>query len=130
MNLEDFKMSSVSERLASLMREKHISCRKLSDMTGITKSYVNNYANGLRSIPLDKLQLIANALDVSASWLIGWADNRDGSNDDEQPDKNIKPLESDFISAFSSLSHQNQVFALKMIQELLDTQAKTSDSRE
>lgn len=47
MNLEDFKMSSVSERLASLMREKHISCRKLSDMTGITKSSVNNYANGV-----------------------------------------------------------------------------------
>lgn len=91
-------MSSVSERLTGLMREKHISCRKLSDMTGITKSSVNNYANGLRSIPLDKLQLIANALDVSASWLIGWADNRDGSNNNAQLDQNIKPLESDFAT--------------------------------
>ena len=123
-------MSDVSERLSEIMREKHISCRKLSDMTGITKSSVNNYANGSRPIPLDKLQQMANALGVSAAWIIGWADNRDGSNNDEQPDQEIKPLEAEFISSFTSLSRQNQVFVLKMIQELLETQSRASDSRE
>ena len=123
-------MSSVSERLASVMQEKHISCRRLSEMTGITKSSVNNYANGSRSVPLDKLQLISNALNVSASWLIGWADNRDGSNNEEQPNQEIEPLEAEFISAFSALNRQNKHFALKMIQELLETQSKQDDSQE
>lgn len=123
-------MSDVSERLSEIMREKHISCRKLSDMTGITKSSVNNYTNGSRPIPLDKLQQMANALGVSAAWIIGWADNRDGSNNDEQPDQEIKPLEAEFIASFTSLSRQNQVFVLKMIQELLETQSRASDSQE
>ena len=122
-------MSNVSERLSEIMNEKHISCRKLSDMTGITKSSVNNYANGSRSIPLDKLQIMANALGVSAAWIIGWADNRDGSSADEQPDQEIRPLEAEFIDAFSALSHQNQAFVLKMMQELLETQSNSSGSR-
>ena len=123
-------MSDVSDRLTDVMREKHISCRKLSEMTGITKSSVSNYTNGSRPIPLDKLQLMANALGVSAAWVIGWADNRDGSNNDEQPDQEIKPLEAEFIQAFSALNRQNQLFALKMVQELLETQPKPSDSQE
>ena len=123
-------MSDASERLQEVMREKHISCRKLSDMTGITKSSVSNYTNGARPIPLDKLQNMANALGVSAAWIIGWADNRDGSNNDEQLDQTIKPLENEFIDAFSSLTRQNQAFVLKMVQELLETQAKPSGSQE
>ncbi len=123
-------MSDVSDRLQEVMREKHISCRKLSDMTGITKSSVSNYTNGARPIPLDKLQIMANALGVSAAWVIGWADNRDGSNNDEQPDQEIKPLEAEFIDAFSSLTRRNQVFVLKMVQELLETQSKPSGSPE
>ena len=123
-------MSDVSDRLTDVMREKHISCRKLSEMTGITKSSVSNYTNGSRPIPLDKLQLMANALGVSAAWVIGWADNRDGSNNDEQPDQEIKPLEAEFIQVFSALNRQNQLFALKMVQELLETQPKPSGSQE
>lgn len=122
-------MSDASDRLTEIMQEKHISCRKLSDMTGITKSSVNNYANGSRSIPLDKLQLMASALGVSAAWIIGWADNRDGSNNGEQLDQEIKPLEAEFIQSFSALSHQHQSFVLRMIQELLETQSNTSDSQ-
>ena len=123
-------MKEVADRLSEVMKEKHISCRRLSDMTGITKSSVNNYATGLRPIPSDKLQLMADALGVSAAWLIGWADNRDGSNNNEQPDQETEPLEAEFIKAFTSLTRPNQTFALKMIQELLETQAESSDSRE
>lgn len=123
-------MSDVSERLSEVMREKHISCRMLSEKTGITKSSVNNYANGSRPIPLDKLQLMADALGVSASWIIGWVDNRDGSNNKEQPDQEIRPLEADFLKAFNALTRQNQIFVLRMVQELLETQSQGSDSQE
>lgn len=123
-------ITSAADRLSELMKEKHVSCRRLSEMTGITKSSVNNYANGHRPIPLDKLQLMADALGVSAAWLIGWADNRDGSNNNEQPDQEIEPLEAEFLRVFTSLTRQNQVFALKLLQELLASQSEPSEPQE
>lgn len=123
-------ITSAADRLSELMKEKHVSCRRLSEMTGITKSSVNNYANGHRPIPLDKLQLMADALGVSAAWLIGWADNRDGSNNNEQPDQELEPLEAEFLRVFTSLTRQNQVFALKLLQELLASQSESSEPQE
>lgn len=121
-------MSIVSERLKELLREKHISFRKLADMTGIKKSSVANYVNGARPIPLDKLQDIAAALGVDPSWLIGWADDRSGIQI-EQLD-NIEPLEDELLTSFSALNRRNQTFVLKMIQELLENQSQSSDSQD
>ena len=122
-------MSDVSERLTELLREKHISFRKLGDMTGIKKSSVANYANGVRSIPLDKLQIIAKALGVDPSWLIGWTDDRSGIQI-EQLDNTVQPLEDELINSFSALNRRNQAFVLKMIQELLENQSQPADSQE
>lgn len=98
-------MNATSERLSELMKEKGISCRQLSEMTGIKKSSVNNYANGTSPIPIDKLQLMASALGVSAAWLIGWADNRDGSmNKPETVTYELSSSEAKLVNIYRDLN--------------------------
>ena len=55
------------------MAEQRISYGELSKITGITKSALQRYATGeTGKIPLNRLESIADALHVSAAYLMGW----------------------------------------------------------
>ena len=55
--------------LNKIMYDKNISVRQLSMMTGISKSTINNIANGAYSPTLDNMELLAKALKVHISDL-------------------------------------------------------------
>lgn len=112
-------MSITSERLLQILREKGVSLRELADQTGISKSSLGYYANGSRSIPLDKLEDIANILGVSAIWLIGWSDRRDGKLEPAQPVQKDELPEEKFVRMFIRLSSENQQRILDLMQVLL-----------
>lgn len=68
-------MSAISKRILDLITTKDISYGELSDRTGIPKSALQRYATGqTEKIPIDRLQVIANALNTSAAALMGWDD--------------------------------------------------------
>lgn len=68
-------MSEISNRILQLITEKELSYSDLSKRTSISKSALQRYATGeTPKIPLDRLELIASALGVSASYLMGWED--------------------------------------------------------
>lgn len=70
-------MSDISNRILQLITDKKMSYSDLSKHTGIPKSALQRYATGeTPKIPLDRLELIAGALGVSAAYLMGW-ENRD-----------------------------------------------------
>lgn len=52
-----------------IMYDKNISTRQLSLMTGISKSTINNIANGVYSPTMDSMELLAKALKVRISDL-------------------------------------------------------------
>lgn len=118
-------MSDTSQKITAVMKEKHISVRRLSEMTGITKSSVSNYMNGLRAIPLDKLQLIAVALGVSAKWLIGWSEDREENQNEKKPTaKSELEIESEeFVQLFTSLDPENRKRILDLMRALASSQA-------
>lgn len=55
--------------LNEIMYDKNISTRQLSLMTGISKSTINNIANGVYSPTMDNMELLAKALKVRISDL-------------------------------------------------------------
>lgn len=76
-------MNTISNRILSLMKSKELSYGTLSLMTGIPKSALQRYATGeTEKIPINRLQIIAKALNVSAEYLMGW---------DESLIESIKP---------------------------------------
>lgn len=130
-------MNVASERLSLIMQEKNISCRKLAELTGITKSSISNYANGLRAIPLEKLNAMAAALGVSAAWLIGWTDDRFYDVEAEKPAQtdelsftDLSDEEIEFISIFSRLSPENRKLLLANAKVYLQAQGDSSDLRD
>ena len=68
-------MNEISARLYDEISTKELSYGELSRMTGIPKSAIQRYATGeTKKIPMDRLELLASALDVSSAYLMGWDD--------------------------------------------------------
>lgn len=66
-------MSEISDRILKLMQEKRMTYSELSNKTGIYKSALQRYATGeTDKIPLDRIKVIADALETSPEYLIGW----------------------------------------------------------
>lgn len=80
-------MSIAVERIKAILEERDISIRKLGVLTGIPPATISRYVGTeSQKIPLDKLELIANALNVPPSHLMGWEDgNVYHCPDDENP---------------------------------------------
>ena len=66
-------MREVHERILDKITRENISYGELSKLTGIPKSVLQRYATGeTKKIPVDSLQLIADALHTTAAYLMGW----------------------------------------------------------
>jgi len=61
----------VNTRLRSTRREKGVSLKKLSEMTGIGLSTIGNYETGKYPISQEFLSRIAATLDVTVDYLLG-----------------------------------------------------------
>lgn len=69
-------MSIQSERILKIIKEKNVSYGELSKLTAIPKSALQRYATGeTPKIPLDRLEIIAKALNVSPAYLMGWEES-------------------------------------------------------
>jgi len=67
-------MNNFGFKLAKAIEEKGISQRKLSMMTGITPSSISDWINDKYEPKPDKIKLVADALNVTPAYLMGWAD--------------------------------------------------------
>lgn len=69
-------MSLTVDRIRDILEDRNISIRGLGVMTGIPTATISRYiGTETQKIPLDKLELIANALKVSPSYLMGWEES-------------------------------------------------------
>ncbi|MBC2575193.1 transcriptional repressor LexA [Peptostreptococcus canis] len=62
-------METFLVRFKKILEDKGISQAELSKLTGIRASSISDYYNGRYMPKQDKITLLANALDVSPSWL-------------------------------------------------------------
>ena len=66
-------MSDISDRILAEIEKKEYSYGELAKITGIPKSAVQRYATGeTRKIPMDRVELLSKALNVSAEYIMGW----------------------------------------------------------
>lgn len=67
------KMQDIMERMKNRREELNMSYQTLSEKVGISKSTLQRYETGfIKNMPVDKLEDIANALNVSPAYLMGW----------------------------------------------------------
>lgn len=79
-------MSEISDRLLRVINYRNISYGDLAKATNIPKSALQRYATGeTEKIPIDRLETIAGALNVSTAYLMGWTDIMERNKKEEFP---------------------------------------------
>lgn len=69
-------MESIASKVRNLMEEKSFSYRILEEKTGISRSTLQRFVTGVKKdLKIEELVKIAEALNVSSTYLIGWAEN-------------------------------------------------------
>ena len=97
-------MSVRSERIKLLVEESNLSYQELEKKTGIKKSSLQRYASGVTSkIPLDVIEKLSAAFNVSQAYLMGWNDNE--GRETATPDKvELTEGEKKWLELYSKLS--------------------------
>ena len=104
--------STFSERLKQGLNEKEIKQRDLARMTGISEGTISNYRSGRFKAAQVNLQKLAQALNVSIPWLMGY-DVPIGTYDAPQPIGRL-----DTLTDKLSLLTDSQ---LELVEKLVDT---------
>lgn len=69
---ENYKIE-IGKKLRQARKNKKISLERFSEIIGVNKSTLSRYENGMIDrLDIRKLKEIANALDVSPEWIMGW----------------------------------------------------------
>ena len=66
------KVSTSQERIKEMMHILGVSQAEISAKTGLAKSTVSMYVNGLREPKQDGIALISNAFHIDPAWLMGY----------------------------------------------------------
>lgn len=70
-------MSVRSERIKALIEQSKQSYQELEKTTGIKKSSLQRYASGVTTkIPLDVIEKLSKAFNVSQEYLMGWDETK------------------------------------------------------
>lgn len=108
-------MSVRSERIKALVTDSDLSYQELEKLTGIKKSSLQRYASGVTTkIPLDVIEKLSKAFNVSQEYLMGW---------DEQKLPPAEPKlsegEANLIELFRRVPEDKQQLVLQMIEAAL-----------
>ncbi len=111
-------MSIRSERIKALVDGSELSYQELEKLTGIKKSSLQRYASGATTkIPLDVIEKLSVAFNVSQEYLMGW-DERENSPSEPQLTEGEKVL----LDLFNRVPEDKQQLVLQMIRAALGSQ--------
>ena len=93
-------INAVAARIRAAMEKSRMSYGELSNKTGISKAMLQRYATGITGkIPINRVAIIAKALNVLPSYILGWEDDEQflGENDEItfQPEYTMNDLTKD-----------------------------------
>lgn len=111
-------MSIRSERIKALIEESGLSYQELEKTTGIKKSSLQRYASGVTTkIPLDVIEKLSKAFNVSQEYLMGW-DKKENSPSEPELTEGEKAM----LELFRLIPEDRQQAALDLLKAALKMQ--------
>lgn len=111
-------MSTRSERIKSLIEQSGRSYQELEKLTGIKKSSLQRYASGVTTkIPLDVIEKLSSAFNVSQEYLMGWEEKKDSPSEPE-----LTEGEQLMLELFRKIPKDRQAAALELLRAALKMQ--------
>ena len=113
-------MSTRSERIKSLIEASGRSYQELEITTGIKKSSLQRYASGATAkIPLDVIEKLSKAFNVSQEYLMGWSDsptlNLQLFNDKSPEEPKLSEGEKLWMELYNRLSDETRQVFINMM---------------
>ncbi len=108
-------MNSFKDRLTAALAVRNISKAELSRRTGIGRNSISDYTSGKYEAKQDYVFLIAKALDVSESWLMGFDTPMEKNAPSTQTEESINAI-------FNKLNDANKNRVITFAKERLDEQ--------
>ena len=113
-------MSIRSERIKALVEGSDLSYQELEKLTGIKKSSLQRYASGATTkIPLDVIEKLSRAFNVSQEYLMGW-DEKNNSPSEPQLTEGEKMM----LELFRKIPVDRQPEALDLLRVALKMQQR------
>ena len=102
-------MNDIIARIIKRRTDLDISYQELANKTGLSKSTLQRYETGsIKNMPIDKLEVIASALDISPAYLMGWEEE----NKETKSSSDTNPIN----------EHEEEKDIEKIIDELMEQQ--------
>ena len=104
-------MSTRSKRIKTLIEQSEKSYVELEKITGIKKSSLQRYASGATTkIPLDVIEKLSVAFNVSQEYLMGWDEEKKSP-----PEPELNEGEKLLLDLFRQVPAEQQKMVLQMI---------------
>lgn len=106
---------NLGEKIRVSREKAGLTMEELGKKCGTTKQTIYKYETGkVTNIPLDRLMKIADAVDVSASYLIGWED----INAEQLTDGELSDVKRSLIQFAQSLTDEQAALALRVLRSI------------
>jgi transcriptional regulator with XRE-family HTH domain len=109
-----------SERIKALIDKSGLSYVDLEKRTGIKKSSLHRYASGVTTkIPLDVIEKLSVAFNVSQEYLMGWDEKEDSPSEPQ-----LTEGEKLMLELFRKIPEDRQAEALDLLRVALKMQQR------
>ena len=122
-------MESMGTRIKNLRLENNMTLEELGNKVGVGKSTVRKWENGMiANMRRDKIAKLADALNVSPAYLMGWNESSAPAATIELHNVHCETKnEADLVLSYRKLNEHNQRKVLTYSQNLLSTQQMEED---
>lgn len=101
---------TIGERIKMLRNEKHMTLEDVASKIGTSRATVFKYENGsIINIPPEKIEAIAKLFSVSRSFIMGWTDKRDNTDDSDDMFGVVVPDNDTFVKLYNYMTYQERV---------------------
>ena len=125
----DSEMEKIRQRIKSRREELSITYQELADKTGMSKSTLQRYeTSSIKNIGLDKLEILANALDITPAFLLGWEEPKEKprAKPQQKPKSSLTRQEKILVIKYRALDE----YGTKAVNDLLETEyQRVQDSK-
>ena len=112
----------IGERIRYLRTSQGMTLEEVGDVVGVGKSTVRKWESGeIANMRRDKIALVAKALHVTPSYLMGWDEIADNLGSDSPASKKLHEIKGKLKSPMiEEMTHAMQRMTLKEQQKMVD----------
>jgi transcriptional regulator with XRE-family HTH domain len=111
----------IRNRLKEIREEKKLSLRDLEKITEINYSGLNQFENGMHDLPIRKIIILCDKLNVSLDYLLYRSDERLTADQLlKKPENELTDTEKDFLSMIRRIENEKTVQTIKEVIDIIN----------